>query len=384
MVKIQNNNTVKEVNKLGQSVWFDQIGRDLLQSGEISRLVDIGVSGLTSNPTIFEKAIANSSEYDSDLLSLFQKGKTVVEIFESITIHDIRAAADLLRPIFDMTSGEDGFVSYEVNPHLAYDTDGTIREAIRLYSTISRPNVMIKVPATAEGIPAISSLIGQGINVNITLIFSLQTYEDVRNAYIEGLDIFHRNGGDLSKVSSVASFFVSRVDTKIDSEIEIRSVNSNSDLESFYSTAAISNAKIAYRDFKETFGGAKFKKMIDRRARVQRPLWASTSTKNPSLSDVLYVDNLIGAHTVNTMPEVPLQAFLDHGRVKETIGLDLENAANSLKILEKNGIILADITAGLLLDGLDAFKNSYDSALNNIRTKKSKLFVPEQVLPSNE
>ena len=384
MSECENKNPVKELNRLGQSVWFDQIGRDLINSGEISRLVDIGVSGLTSNPTIFEKAISTSAEYDSDLLTLFQEGKQICEIFESITIHDIKAAADLLRPTFDTTRGEDGFASYEVNPHMAHDTEGTIREAKRLHSIIGRPNVMIKVPATPEGVLAIRSLIGQGVNVNVTLIFSLETYKDVRNAYIDGLEIFHGKGGDLSKVSSVASFFVSRVDTKVDSEIDNRLVGGNTDLRFLHGKAAICNAKIAYRDFKETFCGAEFQKMKNRSAKVQRPLWASTSTKNPSLSDVVYVDNLIGANTVNTMPELTLKAFLDHGCVEETISQNLEQVVENLEILEKNGINMVNITSKLLLDGLDAFKNSYNAALNNIRAKKSKLLVSEQVLPLNE
>ena len=315
-------NSLMELQELGQSVWFDNIRRGFIDSGELQRLIDLGVSGLTSNPSIFEKAITGSTDYDGALLELALDGGSAADIFESLAIEDIRDAADLLSPVYERTKGADGFASIEVSPHLASNTEGTVAEARCLYATLQRPNVMIKVPATPEGIPAIRQLIGEGINVNVTLIFSLDAYAKVREAYISGLEDLLSRGGDLSGVSSVASFFVSRVDGSIDGQLERLAAEGNPELAELMGKAAISNARLAYQDFQRTFEEDRFTRLQSRGARLQRPLWASTSTKNPDYSDVLYVDELIGPHTVNTLPDATLNAFLEHGNPAPTIDQD--------------------------------------------------------------
>ncbi|MCA9915754.1 MAG: transaldolase, partial [Anaerolineae bacterium] len=278
----------------GQSIWIDYIRRQYIQDGGMQQAIDDGVRGVTSNPAIFEKAIAGSNDYDSDIQTMVAEGKTTDEIYEALAIADIQAAADLFRPVYDASNGVDGYVSLEVSPTLARDTQGTIEEARRLFATVDRPNVMIKVPATPEGIPAIETLIGEGINVNVTLMFSMKHYEDVANAYITGLERFAAANGDLSKVASVASFFVSRVDSKIDPMLEEKGASE------LMGKVAIANSKVVYQRFKEIFSSERWNNLAKQGARVQRPLWASTSTKNPEYPDTLYVDTLIGADTVNT------------------------------------------------------------------------------------
>ena len=339
----------------------------------MQRLIDLGVSGLTSNPSIFEKAITGSTDYDGALLELALDGSSATEIFESLAIEDIQAAADLLHPIYERTAGADGYASIEVSPRLAHDTAGTVAEARRLHSTLERPNVMIKVPATSAGIPAIRRLIGEGINVNVTLIFSLDAYAQVREAYISGLEDLAISGGDPAGVSSVASFFVSRVDASVDGQIERLAVNGNPELEGLLGKAAISNAKVAYRDFQQTFGDERFAALQGRGARVQRPLWASTSTKNPEYSDVLYVDELIGPNTVNTLPDVTLNAFLEHGNPANTIDRELDDAVRTLEALEDAGISMSEVTDKLLMDGVKAFADSFDTLIANIEGKRSRL-----------
>ena len=366
-------NSVQRLQELGQSVWFDNIRRGFIESGELQRLIDLGVSGLTSNPSIFEKAITGSDDYDSALLELALEGKSATEIFESLAVEDIQDAADLLHPIYERTAGADGYASIEVSPHLAHDTEGTVGEARRLHQTLQRPNVMIKVPATPEGIPAIRALIGDGINVNVTLIFSLDAYAQVREAYISGLEDLTSAGGDPSRVSSVASFFVSRVDAAVDGKIEELAGSGNSELEGLMGAAAIANAKLAYRDFGRTFGEDRFAALQSKGARAQRPLWASTSTKNPDYSDVLYVDELIGPNTVNTLPDVTLNAFLEHGNPLTTIDRDLDEAARAMQTLEDAGISMVGITDKLLADGVKAFADSYDALIANIEDKRSRL-----------
>ncbi len=275
-------NTVEEVQRLGQSIWYDNIRRGLIKSGELASLIDLGVTGVTSNPTIFEKAIAGSTDYDETLLGLAKGDKSTQELFEAFAIEDIRAAADLLRPIYDRTGGNDGYASLEVSPTLAHDTEGTIAEAERLFAALDRPNVMVKVPATPEGIPAIRSLIGRGINVNVTLIFSREAYRQVADAYIGGLEDLAKMGGDVSRVASVASFFVSRLDSAIDALLEESIRSGSGNLESLLGKAAIANVKLAYREFKTIFGKPTFTALKEKGARAQRPLWASTGTKNPA------------------------------------------------------------------------------------------------------
>ena len=370
-------NPVQEVQRLGQSIWYDNIRRGLIKSGELQRLIDLGVSGVTSNPTIFERAIAGSTDYDEALLKLAVDGKDPQAVFETLAVEDIRATADLLRPIYDRTKGGDGYASLEVSPHLAHDTEGTTAEARRLFAALDRPNVMVKVPATPEGIPVVRVLIGEGINVNVTLIFSLDMYAEVIDAYIGGLEDLAQAGGDLSKVASVASFFVSRVDTTVDAQLEEAIRDGHAELSDLLGKAAIANARLAYQAFENTFGDNRFASLRDRGARVQRPLWASTGTKSPARSDVLYVESLIGPDTVNTVPEATLTAFLDHGRATETITQDGQGAQLTIKSLEDAGVSMNQVTGKLLADGVKAFADSYDKLLANIQDKTAVLRARE-------
>ncbi|MFC2122415.1 bifunctional transaldolase/phosoglucose isomerase [Bacteroidota bacterium] len=373
-------NSIQQSQQLGQAVWFDYIRRGMLKSGELQQLIDRGISGLTSNPTIFEKAIVGNSDYDEALLPLARSDKTIEEIFESLAIEDIRAAVDFLRPIYDESKGIHGYASLEVNPLLAADTEGTIKEARRLFATLDRPNVMIKVPATPEGIPAISQLISEGININVTLIFSLDSYQQVREAYITGLEDLVRNGGDPGRVASVASFFVSRVDTAVDAQLE-ELIQQGITLKSLLGKAAVANAKLAYQAFKETFQSERFAALKAKGARVQRPLWASTGTKNPAYSDLLYVEPLIGPDTVNTMPPATIDAFLEHGHAENTLEKGISEAEETFEALKAAGINMETITTKLLTDGVKAFADSFEQLLAGIDEKKARLLAPEHVHP---
>jgi transaldolase/glucose-6-phosphate isomerase len=366
---------VQEVQLLGQSVWYDNIRRGLIRSGELQQLIDVGVSGVTSNPTIFEKAIAGSTDYDEALLGLAQDAKSTQGLFEALAIEDIRAAADLLKPVYDRTRGDDGYASLEVSPELAHNTDDTISEAERLFAALGRPNVMVKVPATPEGIPAIRHLIGHGININVTLIFSLDAYKQVAEAYIAGLEDLARSGGDLSRVASVASFFVSRVDTAVDGQLEDGIREGRDELKGLLGKAAIANARLAYRDFKVLFGDDRFAALREKGARVQRPLWASTGTKSPAYSDILYVESLIGPDTVNTVPPATLSAFLDHGSAAGTLEQGVDEAARLTQSLAAAGIDMERVTAKLLADGLESFAGSFRTLLANIEDKKTRLLA---------
>jgi transaldolase len=370
-------NTIRQANQLGQSIWYDNIGRGMIESGELQQLIDLGVSGLTANPSIFEKAISGSSDYDEALLRLASEGRSVNEIYETLAMSDIRAAADLLRPAYDASGGADGYASLEVNPHLAGDTAGTVAEARRFFHELDRPNVLIKVPATPEGIPAIRQLIGDGVNVNVTLIFSLDAYLQVQEAYVSGLEDLAGRGGEVSRVASVASFFVSRVDTAVDNALAgLSTANGNSaGFANLMGQAAVANAKLAYQAFQETFGSERFARLREQGARVQRPLWASTGTKNPEYSDVLYVDTLMGPDTVNTMPDATLEAFLDHGRAALTVTEGVTEASASLDGVASAGVSLDEITAQLLADGVKAFADSFDLLMDNIERKRSQLLA---------
>ena len=371
-------NSVQEVQRLGQSIWYDNIRRGLIESGELQRLIDIGVSGLTSNPTIFEKAIAGSTDYDDALLGLAAEGKSAGEIYEELTVEDIKAAADLLHPIYERARGADGYASLEIDPHLAHDADGTVAEGKRLFTALDRPNVMVKVPGTPEGIPAVRSLIGQGINVNTTLIFSLDAYRQVREAYIAGLQDLADADGDVRNVAGVASFFVSRVDTAVDTLLEERIGDGDEEARELLGKAAIANARVAYKDFKAEFGGERFATLREAGARVQRPLWASTSTKNPDYSDLYYAESLIGPDTVDTLPEATLLAFLEHGHPEQTLDQDLPEAERALESLESAGISMEQVTAKLLTDGVRAFADSYDQAIVNIEGKRATLVARQR------
>lgn len=355
-----------DLHQAGQSVWLDFIRRDLLENGKLASMINDGIRGLTSNPAIFKNAIAGSADYDPAIAAA-PDGASPVTIFENLAIADIQAAADLLRGVYDSSDGADGYVSLEVSPHLAYDTDGTIADAHRLWDAVHRPNLMIKVPATDEGIPAIERLIASGINVNSTLMFSLQDYEKVAQAYVRGL----RGCEHPERIASVASFFVSRVDTSTDSALE---KNGSDAAMAQRGRAAVANAKLAYDRYREIFEGPDFADMAARGARPQRVLWASTGTKNPEYSDVLYVEPLIGPNTVNTMPPATIDAFLDHGDISRAELTDnVELARRDIAILTEFGIDFDQITADLKVAGVKAFADSFDDLLEAVAKKKGSL-----------
>jgi transaldolase/glucose-6-phosphate isomerase len=370
-------NRLHELNKLGQSIWYDNIRRAMLTSGEFDQLLAAGILGVTSNPTIFEKAITGSADYDQSFKSYLEQGLDLPSIYEKLIIADIAATADLLLPFYEQSAGLDGYVSVEVRPTLANDTDGTIREAKHLINNLQRPNIMIKVPATPEGIPAIKALIAAGININVTLIFSITHYEAVADAYLAGLEERLNAGDDLSQVASVASFFVSRVDTAVDRALE---QVGNSSLQG---KIAIANAKAAYARFGQIFAGDRWEKLAAKGARAQRPLWASTGTKNPSYADTIYIDSLIGPNTVNTVPPATLHAYQDHGKVAATLKDDLALAEKQLRKLGELGIDLDAITQQLQDDGVKAFASSFESLMKTLSEKKLKLTADWNFLTAN-
>lgn len=347
-------------NDFGQSIWLDFISRDIIASGEFADLLGLGIRGVTSNPSIFRKAISNSSLYDDDIARLDKEGVDGFIIYDALSRHDISTAADALLPLYEASERRDGYVSIEVNPDLADDTELTILEARRLWQAIHYPNLMIKVPATPEGIPAIRQLISEGINVNATLMFSLADYEAVSYAYIEGLEARVASGLDVSGLASVASFFVSRIDVVVDKAL---AAVGNTDLQG---KIAIANAKLAYDRFKEVFSGERWQVLADAGARVQRPLWASTSTKNPAYSDVLYVENLIGPHTVNTLPLKTIRATLDHAILAFTLEKNVEEARRNIAALAGLGIDFDKVTADLQKAGVEAFANDFHKLLETI------------------
>jgi transaldolase len=366
---------LKELTRQGQSVWLDFISRKLICNGDLKRLVENdGVRGVTSNPTIFEKAIAGSTDYDQTLRASLSKDPDadVEKLYEPLAIEDIRMAADVLRPVYDETDAADGYVSLEVSPHLAHDTQATIGEARRLRAEVDRPNVMIKVPATPEGIPAVETLIAEGVNVNITLMFSMAHYEAVARAYINGLG----RSTNPAKIASVASFFVSRVDTMVDRALE--SLGTAQAL-ALLGKIAIANSKMVYNRFLQIFHGEGFAALRQRGARVQRPLWASTGTKNPKYSDVLYVENLIGPETVNTLPPDTLKAFEDHGRIiEDAVRENLDDAAAALGRLKALGIDLNTIAEKLQADGVASFTASFDQLMAALEKKRKSVIGTER------
>ena len=360
---------ITQLVSLGQSIWYDNIERRLLQNGELAAMIGRGdIRGLTSNPAIFNNAIAKSTDYDADLLPLAEAGKSPLEIFEALAVDDIRAAADLMRPLYNETNGGDGYVSLEVNPTLAHNSEATLAEAKRLWAWVDRPNLMIKIPATLAGLPAIRQAIAAGINVNVTLIFSIERYQAVMEAYLAGLEDRLAQGLPLNSIASVASFFVSRIDAAVDRSLE--ALGSDRAL-ALLGKTAIANARLAYQAFKATFGSDRFTRLEAEGARVQRPLWASTGTKNPAYPDTLYVDELIGPHTVNTMPPATLEAFRDHGRAALTIEADLAEAHHVMTELAALGISLDDVTNTLEADGVKAFADAFASLLATIERRYS-------------
>ncbi len=362
---------------LGQSVWLDFIRRGPLVSGEFDRQVaEDGVVGVTSNPTIFQQAIAKSTDYDAALAAAIGKGLEGEALFEALAIEDIQMACDRMRAVYDGSKGMDGRVSIEVSPRLAHDSAGTLAAAKRLHAAVARENVMIKIPATAAGLPAITGAIAAGISVNVTLIFSLARYAEVMEAYLLGLEQRAAAGGDLSKIRSVASFFISRVDSKVDAAIDARAATlpagstERAELESLRGKAAVANARLAYAAFEEVFGAPRFKTLAAKGAHVQRPLWASTSTKNPSYRDVLYVEELIGPDTVNTIPPATLVVFNDHGVVETRIRNSMDEARALFGKLNALGVPVESLVDQLEGEGVVAFEKSYDDLLGAIEARR--------------
>jgi transaldolase / glucose-6-phosphate isomerase len=363
-------NRIRALQAFGQSVWLDDLRRSLFTSGEFQRLIrEDGLRGVTSNPSIFEKAIAGSTDYLSALHDIEQRGDMApMALYEALAIRDIHDAADLLRPVYDRTAAADGYVCLEVSPYIAHDTAATIEEARRLWKAVARDNVMIKVPASTEGLPAIRQLTSEGINVNITLLFGIERYEAVARAYLEGLSTFAASGGDLARVCSVASFFVSRIDTMVDGMIATRLATVTdaalrTSLTDLLGTIAIANAKLAYQRYLALCRSAEWQRLAAKGARPQRLLWASTSTKNPRYRDVRYVEELIGRDTINTITPATIEAFRDHGRLRASLEDNLDDAQSSLAALERVGISLTVVTDRLLEDGVTLFCKAFDSLL---------------------
>lgn len=365
-----------QLARLGQSIWYDNVSRDLLDSGEMARLVaEQGVRGVTSNPTIFQKAMSSSLAYQAQFEALAARATSASEVYEACAVEDIRRGADLLRGVFDASGGRDGFISLEVSPKLAHDTAATIAEAKRLHAAVGRPNVMIKVPATPEGVPAIRALIAAGLCINVTLIFSLSAYAQVIDAYLAGLEDRAKAGQPLAPIASVASFFVSRVDTSVDAALEAKAKSDPAHAEEILALrgrAAIANAKMAYALFEREFGSARWQALAAKGAQPQRPLWASTSTKNPAYKDTIYVDALIGPQTVNTVPPQTLVALNDHATVAVTIRDGLDDARATLGRLESLGISMDAVCADLLRAGVASFAQSFDDLLAAVEKRRKE------------
>ncbi len=365
-------NPLVELAKVGQSVWYDQMERALITTGRLKRMIEQDdLRGMTSNPTIFEKAIGGSEDYDAQLRQLASRNKSRDEIYDELVLQDISNAADIFRPVYDRCNGDDGFISIEVSPLLANDTRGTIAEAKRLFERLKRPNVMVKIPGTPEGLPAIQESIFNGVNINITLLFSNDVYAQVMEAYLRGLERRVEKNLPIDEIRSVASFFVSRIDTQADKQIEAKLKESGDrELESLLGKVAIANAKMAYQQFKQVFGSDRFKKLQAKGAHVQRPLWASTGTKSPKYSDVLYVETLIARDTVNTLPPATYDAFKDHGKVRLTIEENLDEAREVLRKFEQKGLSLKKITDQLTVDGVKSFDASFTSLMTTIEARR--------------
>jgi transaldolase len=372
-------NPLQQLRNYGQSVWYDNIDRAQLVSGQFKRLLDEdGVVGVTANPTIFQKSISHGTAYDEQMTQLIKEGRGVDEIYEAMVIRDIQTVADLLRPIYDSTGMKDGYVSLEVSPELAHDTEKTLAEVRRFWGMVNRPNLMIKIPATPEGIPAIQAALTEGININITLIFSLENYRQVAEAYLSALEDRNAEGKDISHIASVASFFVSRVDTLVDNLLEgkIKASGDSAEqqkLKALEGRAAIANARLVYQEFTRIFHAPRFETLKHSGAHVQRPLWASTSTKNPAYRDVLYAEELIGPDTVDTMPLETIQNFSDHGRVGLTVEKDVPQAHAELDALEQVGIHYHAVTQQLQDEGVQKFADSFHELFQGIAEKQKAI-----------
>ena len=370
-------NPLQELVDQGQSVWLDYLSRDLIRSGQLEQMIaDDGLRGITSNPTIFHGAISGSDTYDAEIASLAASGLDAEATFETLAIADIRAACDILMQVYETSQGRDGFVSLEVSPHLARDTAGTVSAARRLADRVDSRNLMIKVPATREGLPAIETLLGEGINVNITLIFAQEVYRAVAETYINALEARAARGESVDNVASVASTFVSRIDTAVDAQLEALAASrpdAAKEAQALLGQAAVANSKAVYRIFEDIFGGERFQRLAARGARRQRPLWASTSTKNPEYPPTLYVDELIGPDTVNTMPENTMTAFRDQGEVQETVRADQDFWNEVLERLKRLGIDLDAVMVQLEDEGVQKFVDSYDELLADLDAKAAAL-----------
>ena len=369
-------NRLQRLHAAGQSIWLDYIDRAMLHDGELVRRIDAdALTGMTSNPTIFEKAIAEGHEYDAELRTM-PAAATAWERFERVATSDVRSACDIFRPVYDGSHGTDGFVSIEVSPAVANDADATVEEGKRLWATVDRPNVMIKVPGTAEGANAARRLIAEGVNVNVTLLFSLDAYARIIEAYLGGLEDRVKAGGKVDRVASVASFFVSRVDSEVDRRLDAIAKAGGAkaeQAESLKGKAAIANAKRAYRLFQQSFAGPRWEALRARGAQLQRPLWASTSTKNPAYRDVIYVEELIGPDTVNTMPPATVDAFRDHGETRRTVDTGFDEADAAIAGLEAIGIPMDEVTTKLLAEGLASFQKSFDTLIAGLEEKSASM-----------
>jgi transaldolase/transaldolase/glucose-6-phosphate isomerase len=361
-------NKVKNIHDLGQSIWLDFFDRELMDSGKLQQMIDEdGLAGITSNPSIFEKAVSSSSDYDEDIRRLSKEDKSNEEIFFGFATKDISRATDILKPVYDEAKGTDGFVSLEVSPHLANDTEGTIKQARELWKSVDRKNVMIKIPGTKEGLPAIRKCISEGININVTLLFGIPRYLEVTEAYISGLEDRLKDNQPIDHVASVASFFLSRIDVMLDPVLKDKKLND------LVGEVAIASAKVAYENFKQVFFGDRFRKLEEEHgAKKQKVLWASTSTKDPSFSDVKYVEALIGPDTINTLPMETIDAFRDHGKVQDHLENNLLKAKEVLNKLKDNDINIDEVTQKLEEEGVEKFNKSYDSLLKAIDSKRKK------------
>ncbi|WP_254173592.1 transaldolase [Planktothrix pseudagardhii] len=374
-------NHLLEIEDLGQSIWMDNLNRDLIESGELKRMIEEkGIQGLTSNPAIFEKAIKGNAIYDADIEKGIKAGKSVLEIYESLIFDDIRKACDIFKPVYEQSQGLDGFISIEVPPNIALDTEKTIQEARRYAKTIERENLMIKIPGTAAGLPAVKQVISEGINVNVTLLFSVDSYINTAWAYIEGLEARVAQGQDISKIASVASFFLSRIDSKIDEIIDaklrnINNINVKAKLEAVKGKVAIANAKIAYQEYLKIIKTDRWQALAEKGAKVQRLLWASTSTKNPNYPDVMYVDELIGPDTVNTLPPSTIEACIDHCNVANRVTTNVDNAYRLIENLNDPDIEinLEQVMEDLLTDGIDKFIQPFNSLMASLQDKVERL-----------
>ena len=371
-------NRLQELHDAGQSIWLDSIDRRILHDGELDRRIrEDALTGMTSNPTIFQKALASSNAYDDQIIEAEQKGPTTWQLFELLETTDVRDACDHFAAVYSSTRGGDGYVSIEVSPGVSHSADATIEEARRLWKTVDRPNVMVKVPGTPEGAVAVRRLIAEGINVNITLLFAIQAHERVIEAYMAGLEDRVKARRPIDGLASVASFFVSRVDTEIDKRLDALIGNASpaekERLKMLKGRAAIANAKLAYRLFRQKFAGPRWEALVKQGARVQRPLWASTSTKNPEYRDVMYVEELIGPDTVDTMPPATIEAFRDHGVVEKTVDRRVATAEGLLKEIEAVGISMKDVTEKLLVEGIASFQKSFDELIGGLEAKIGSL-----------